>query len=282
MRASVRAAFLAFTEPLEGKVRHFYADVKGYVTIAIGNLVDDTVNEYPPESALALPMRWSDGRPATRADIREDWLRLKRDKLAAAKGWPRASQITNLRLTEEDVNALVFRKLDSNDVELRKQYPDFEEWSADAQLATISMAWAMGPHFGVPGPRRFPKLAAALRARDFATAAKECFMTETGNPGLAPRNLANRVLYTNAAIVERDGHSPAVLWWPRDLETSPIAKAPPTLPAPVDDETEPVLVPSIPPRDGARTVTPWDIVHPRVPLGRPRLDFPDDDPDSGA
>ena len=58
-------------------------------------------------------------------------------------------------------------------------------------------------------------------------------------------------------------------------------RQPETIPAPPDD-TEPVEVPSIPPRDGARTVTPWDIARPRVPLGRPALDGEDPEDPSAA
>ena len=43
-------------------------------------------------------------------------------------------------------------------------------------------------------------------------------MRTDGNPGIVPRNTANRILYRNAALV-RD---PEVLYWPRDLATDPV------------------------------------------------------------
>ena len=51
-------------------------------------------------------------------------------------------------------------KLGQMDAYLAKRFPEWEEWPADAQLATLSMAWACGPAF------RFPRLEAALRAQE--------------------------------------------------------------------------------------------------------------------
>lgn len=209
MRPAVRAAFVGFTAPLEGVVRYLYADNKGLVTVGIGNLVD------PVASAVHLPFRRPDGTLASRDEIVADWARVKNDPNAATRGHRYAATITTLRLTGEDIERLVMGKLDANDAALSRRFPEFETWPADAQLATHSMAWACGSAF------RFPRLEAALRARDFALAAIECNMNEAGNPGLRPRNIANRVLYRNAAKVEADGGARDRLYWPRDLWTDP-------------------------------------------------------------
>lgn len=193
MRASVRENFVAFTGPLEGVVRWFYADVKGLITIGIGNLVD------PVESALGLAMvHKGTDIPASVEAIRADWQRVKDDPNAARRGHRSVEALTALRLTDVGLDSLVGWRLRSNDDILRKRFPEFEEWPADAQLATHSMAWACGPYF------RFPRLEAALKARDFSTAATECYMNTTGNPGLVPRNAANKALYRAAADPNRD------------------------------------------------------------------------------
>ncbi len=216
MRDAVRAIFYAFTAPMEGVVAHMYQDVKGLVTVAVGNLVD------PVATAVHLPFRRADGTLATRDEIVADWARVKNDPTLAKLGHRAAARVAQLRLDPDDIRLLVNSKMDANERFLIGRYPAWEEWPADAQLATLSMAWAMGPAFET-ARRGFPRLGAALRAQDWLTASNECRMDETGNPGLKPRNAVNRVLYRNAAIVVASGfteppHEPATLYWPRDLE----------------------------------------------------------------
>jgi hypothetical protein len=63
------------------------------------------------------------------------------------------------------------------------------------------MAWAMGPGFNFPMFQAAcgKKDDAGNPAPDFRAAADQCHMDETGNPGLAPRNVANKQLFLNAA-----------------------------------------------------------------------------------
>ncbi len=215
MRDSVRAAFVGFTSAFEGVVPWLYQDVKGLVTIAIGNLVD------PIQYAMPLPfVDRVTGAPAARDDIAAEWLRVKGDASLARLGHRAAERITRLRLTPEGVEFVVSRKLEQNDQHLRARFPDFEDWPACAQLATHSMAWACGPGF------QFPRLVLALRGRAFETAADECHMDETGNAGLRPRNAANKVLYRNAARVWNFKLDPELLDWTDELSVS----AAPTVP----------------------------------------------------
>ena len=50
-------------------------------------------------------------------------------------------------------------------------------------------------------------------ARDWTTAAEEGVIDATGNPGVVPRNAANRALWLAAAHVEAHGLDPAELLW---------------------------------------------------------------------
>lgn len=213
MKRAVRDAFLDFTSPLEGVVQWMYADVRGLITTAIGNLID------PLSLALPLPWRRPDGSPASGDEVIAEWQKVKNDPNSAKLGHRYSQRLTRLRLTEDGVRDLVFQKLDENDVALRKRFPGFEEWPADAQLATHSMAWACGPAF------RFPLLEKALRAKDWEAAADEAHISTTNNPGVVPRNLENRKLYRNAARAEDSD----VLYWPRDLVLE--ASEAPTLPS---------------------------------------------------
>ncbi|HXG69973.1 MAG TPA: hypothetical protein VNJ04_05090 [Gemmatimonadaceae bacterium] len=206
MRASVRAAFVWFTTPMEGCVPWMYTDVKGLVTTAIGNLID------PIQYALPLPWVHEDGTPATRAEIAAEWYRVKSDPVAARRGHRYTEGITDLRLTSEGIDQVVSQKLDEMDRYLTSRFPEYPDWPADAQLATLSMSWACGPGF------RFPALDACLRDRDFDGAARHCTIQTVGNPGVIPRNLANRRLYANAVRVQAFHLDPNVLMWPKTVE----------------------------------------------------------------
>ena len=218
MRDSVRAAFVAFTTPFEGCVNHFYCDVKGLVTVAIGNLAE------PMQVALTLPFVHPDGTFASRSEIAVEWLAVKNDPLSARLGHRYSANGTLLRLTPQGIDMVVSRKLSQMDAYLASRFgDDYEDWSACAQLATLSMSWACGPAF------RFPALEQALRARDFDGAAANCHMNEAGNPGLRPRNLANAILYRNAARTDAFHLDPSMLDWVHDLSVAE-AETQPELP----------------------------------------------------
>ncbi len=241
MRDTVKAAFLDFTVPLEGEVYWMYPDVKNLVSTGIGNLID------PIGLALNVPFVWPDGRAATTAEIAEEWNRVKNlpprhdGATAAQLGHLYAKSFTRLRLTAEGLNGLVMGKLAQMDAFLATRFPEYVEWSADAQLGTLSMAWACGPAF------RFPKLAAALQARDFRTAAVECFMPEERTiSGLRPRNRVNRVLFLNAAVVQEAKLDPDELQWPADLESGIPTEREPSAVRPDQLEEEPRIVHAFP------------------------------------
>ncbi len=251
MKASVRTAFVAFTSPLEGVVPWMYQDVKGLITTAIGNLID------PIQYAMQLPWVHEDGSPAGRDEIAAEWMRVKQSPAAAQRGHRFTEGITNLRLMPDGVQLVVSRKMAQMDGHLQVRFVDFEEWPADAQLATLSVAWACGPAF------RFPKLEEALRSRDFDAAKEHCTIREDGNPGVHPRNVANRRLYGNAARVVAFKLDPDALVWPATVED-----AIDTHPDLVQINT-PITTPATLP-----TVAPHPIIH-----ADPRLYFIDRDPD---
>jgi len=191
-----------------------YADVKGLVTVAIGNLID------PIQVSLPLPFRHADGTFATRNEIAAEWARVKNDPKCATLGWRYAKTITSLHLDTAGIDLVVSRKLSQMDAYLAVRFPDYEDWPACAQLATLSMSWACGPAF------HFPALDAALKARDFAAGATHCTINEAGNPGVIPRNGANRILYLNAQRVDSFRLDPSLLEWQvilgvHDLDTVP-------------------------------------------------------------
>jgi hypothetical protein len=246
VKEAVRAAFVPFTLPLEGAlpghmgITWMYPDVKNLVSTGLGNLID------PVGLALGLPFIHLDGTPASRDEIAAEWHRIKnlppdtKGRTAAQLGHLYAKPFTTLRLTNAGIEQLVNRKLAENESVVATIFKEWASWPADAQLATHSMAWACGAGIFSPraGRAHWPKLTAALHALDFRTAAVECFMPEERTiGGLRPRNKANRILYSNAAVALHR-LDPDVLFYPQELDAEYV---------PLDTPTEPVLVPEMRP-----------------------------------
>lgn len=217
MHPAVSAKWHDFNRPLEGRVRFMYQDVKGLITIGVGNLID------PMSAALGLPFKKrrkpgvpNPGALASRAEIEAEWKLIKGKPEFAKLGHKACDPLCTLELDDADIDNIVRTKLLANETFLKKQKPfrDLESWPADAQLGLLSMAWAMGPGFGA----RWPKFSGACEKADFDVAAENCKMQEAGNPGVVPRNRANRTLFHNAAAVlagEADGfYNRSTLYYP--------------------------------------------------------------------
>jgi len=207
MYPSIRAAFLSFSTRFEGCVPYMYLDIRGLVTIGVGNLIDPV--------DLALPfVHKADLAVATQDEIRVDWQTVKgRQELATAHDY--LQQFDALKLTDESIDQLVLAKLDSNEATLSNtpEFADLDNWPADAKLGLFSMAWAAGPGFS----RVFPRFRAAFAAKDWNTAATESHMDDTYNPGLRPCNAANRILFSNVAQVIQQSLDFSVLQYPKNL-----------------------------------------------------------------
>lgn len=197
MTPETRAAFVPFTDPLEGKTSFLYADSVGLVTCGRGNLVDwgprrekavDAIGTCDPAPALALGWKNTDGSLCTAQVIRSAWWTVK-------LAWPAhqsfgSGALTTIRLDEADVDALTYSKLDQLWSQLAHRWPAIEEWPSCAQLGVISMAWAMGAAFD------FPKFAAAAQDQDWLRCAQECRISN----GSAARNAANQKLFLGASL----------------------------------------------------------------------------------
>lgn len=195
MRSIVRTAFVPRTVPLEGRCTWMYLDVLGYVTTAIGLLIDTV------EEARRLTWLRPDGTCATRAEVESEWRYVKSRTDLAKKGGGHFKKVTQLRLSDAEVDRLTYAKLDQMWGELKKWLPDLEDWNADAQLAILSMSWGLGPRFDLKrtktGALMWPKFVAAAKARDFVTCAAECKMQGEGT--IEKRNAMNKALFLAAA-----------------------------------------------------------------------------------
>src|ERR1035437_159744 len=220
MYLSVKLRFRSFNEPFEGVVPWMDQDIKGLITVGVGNLID------PVAAATELPFRWKNkpglktpGMPASKADIEAEWKKIKDDSTLALKGHRACEGITNLELSDEGINALIGKRLQQNEAYLVKQAPfkNFDQWPADAQMALLSIARAMGPG----GPPQFKTMAAGCEKLDFDKAAANCRIDETGNPGIVPRNKADKLLFGNAAAMVAATMDFSVLHYPA-IVTKPV------------------------------------------------------------
>lgn len=208
MRQAVRSYFPKFTEDFEGRCAYLYLDYEGLVTTGEGNLVD------PIEGALGLPWIKPGIGPASEADVRAEWTRVKSAQ-AHDRGplayWKNTARIY---LSEPDIDALVWSVLGKLETALLSvpAFHSFASWPADAQLGLLSMGWAMGVTRIV---EEFPHFQAACSDRRFLTAANESHMDDATNPGLKPRNAANFILFTNADRVAQRGLDPEPLYYPK-------------------------------------------------------------------
>ena len=200
MRQAVADVFPAFSKSFEGYIDFPYLDVKGLVTVGVGNLID------PIQYAMDLP--WLiDGDPTNPADdasIIAAWNAVKARTDLTQHGGMSYAHVTNLRLTDAAIDELVRSKCASNEAALAQRIGNWALLPASAQLAVLSLAWACGPWFD------FPKFMSAIKICDYTTCARECQMNATGNPGLVPRNRANAKLFGACA----QGFDPDQVAWP--------------------------------------------------------------------
>jgi hypothetical protein len=179
----VRSSFIPWNAQFEGRIPWMYLDAKGKVTTGIGWLIDSLAD------AIALPWQQPDGSRASAADITAAWTKVHAAQQLKGIGGaqPAFRDLTGLRLPDDAIDVLTLARFDANDALLRSFFPGFDGFPADAQRVIHSMAWAMG----ADRFRDFPKFVQASNALDFATAAAESHMSETGNAPLAPRNVAD-------------------------------------------------------------------------------------------
>lgn len=204
MRASVIAALPAFQSAFEGRTDYLYLDVKALVTTGIGCLVD------PVSEATCLDWTRPDGTWASVDEIETAWTAVKSRRDLCRAGGGAFAHLTTLRLPEHEIDALAVKRAVQDEAELRARFTStgWETLRADAQLACLSICWAVGAYGFVHG---FPRCCAAVASGDWATAAAECEIDTAGNLGVIPRNRAVRALF--AACLD-PGDPDLISGWP--------------------------------------------------------------------
>ena len=193
MKQSVRDVFVEFSTKFDSCVPWMYLDREGMVRAGIGCLLE------PIDRAFGLPwVHKDDGHNAEMNEISSDWVRVKKNRLLAHQGSSRARFYTSLELTKEGVEKLTFGRIDAHEAYLIAHvFPAFEGYPADAQLAILSMLWALGDPLQLK-----PSFVKAVLEEAWTVAAEECFLSETLMPERKPRNWAGRKLLVVAATTE--------------------------------------------------------------------------------
>jgi GH24 family phage-related lysozyme (muramidase) len=213
-RASVVKSFVDWSTAFEGYINYPYTDAEGLVTTGMGDLIDAMApgqkmhvncghgtnvpcgSTTPTGTARALP--WTGG------SLDADWAKLK-------ASWPHIQStackgITSARLSPEAVSTLVAGKMKQNEDYILAHLPSYAVAPADAQLGVHSMSWAEGPGF----TGTWTLFRNAFNAGDYAGAAAQSHMRGVG---IDMRNLANKLLFLNAAAVKSLGANPDHLYY---------------------------------------------------------------------
>lgn len=256
VRPIVRDTFAAWSVGHEGRIPCMYLDIKGWVTCAIGLLVDDCRTLTAPPSVYDLPWRTIlDGRLASAPEIAAEWTAVamltcestegstRRTGRApvgnplrcawvgtsrvclAHRGWLAARQIARLRLDADAIDTVTAETRDRMWSALVRRFPRLPDSPADAQRACLSLAWALGPAWS---EAQWPRLTRAIREGDWVTAADECRMRERDNPGVRQRNADNRASFLASARVVGEGLDPDRFWAGEPSPPAALRAVPPT------------------------------------------------------
>lgn len=245
MRQIIKDTFFDFTVKREGFTPFMYADILNLVTTGVGNLIDAGPNHNPGGNspsvirarlnnvvspaamapALRLPWKfkgpgWSKTNPValegivSQSTIADAWTTVKRQNEVvpdfSQRGGFAYQDLTPLTLDMDGMRTLFASTLASFDKTLASRYTQYETAPADAQLAILSMSWAMGPAFN------FPQFKTAFEARDWAKAGELSFFKGGGGTPekRTGRNADNVIMFNNAAVVEVTGADPDRLIFP--------------------------------------------------------------------
>jgi peptidoglycan hydrolase-like protein with peptidoglycan-binding domain len=236
IRQSVLDAWHQFSEPLEGRIYHLYLDIKGLVTTGVGNLIDN-YNDTCPPSALALPWRVDGRELATKEQVKQHWEYLKSRQDLKSRHYKYAKDAfeqrfrCTLTLDDEAIDALVLQKLGDFATHATKTWKEFPDFPADAQLAVLSMYWALGSLTNFPNCKRLvaaqdwegcakgaPETA---KSKGWGEASYPCKIRDSDNPGVRPRNQQNVLCFRNAALIAKQGLDPKTLHWPNTVTETP-------------------------------------------------------------
>jgi hypothetical protein len=209
---SVIANWRKFNTPFEGVLPFMYTDSIDLVTTGMGNLVDasQSGSSAPWAPALSLPWRNADGSLADQGTVIAQWQAVKNGPVNSSVN---AGPLTTIRLDDDGIQQAIDTTLSADINTLQNYYPTWESLPADAQLAILSMAWAMGAGF----PATFVQFTTAINEGRFDDAAG---LSDFQGIGVSGRIAANKFALHNAQLVVDNGLDPSTLYWPNVASAS--------------------------------------------------------------
>lgn len=245
MRESVAAAWPASASVFEGRCWWMYLDTKKLVTTGVGFLLESLAE------AQSLP--WVTvlrGEKATADEIAAEYKRVKNLTSLARLGGYAYRTSAKLRLPEAEIDKLLMKTTETFWAGLKRNWPNIENWPADAQLAALDLAWQNGYNFTevkTNGNYVWPTTRAAFKAEDWTKAANAV-------PGSGSRHDFRVRLFKNAAKVVDRKLDHDILWntqlvpKPIEIPVEPTPSDPPPVDVPV---TPPVAI--VKPERGSKT-----------------------------
>ncbi len=147
----------------EGNVQHMYLDTEGHVTIGVGHLIRNLA------AALKLNLVVGEtGAIATEAQITADYEAVKKQSKGSYAYLYKKH--TKLIMTVAEVSRLTNKHISSFYSELKKLFPEFDDYPTEVRLGLLDMIFNMGMT-RLSG--KFPKLCKAVKAKKWAKAATE-------------------------------------------------------------------------------------------------------------
>lgn len=161
----------------EGNVGFMYLDTATppRVTVGVGEMLPDAAaaqklafvrRPNPTAKPPVLP------GPATADEIKADFDNVKKQDGGKVSSY--YNQFTKLDLPQSVIDSTVNNEIFHFKVGLIASFPDFESYPAEACAALFDMAYNLGMD-GLNS--KFPSFCKAVKAKDWATAAKECHRT---------------------------------------------------------------------------------------------------------
>jgi GH24 family phage-related lysozyme (muramidase) len=179
----------------EGCCYWLYCDLKGFVTVGIGNLVRS------PDHAASLPFEHDDGAQATAEEKRSAYIAVQ-DAFRPGLLAKSYSHLMTIRMTLDFAESLLERRLTEEFLPaLARIFHRIDSWPMEARRAVVDMAYSLGINGLVTV---YPKFIAACYAKDWSACAKECHRAKPGeNPAdpmtWGPRNSWTREMFLLAA-----------------------------------------------------------------------------------
>lgn len=179
MKQEVTDQFFEWSQRFESYCDWMYLDVRGLVTIGIGNLIE-------PKAYAMSCLDYTGGDPGVAWDL------VKSRQDMKLHGGEAFAALTTVRATPDSIKRLCNQRLAQMESTLKQVFTEWEDWPWQAQLATLSLSWALGPAFTL----HWPKFTADCKKQDWASAAVDCHMSESGqNQSFRDRNAANKQLF---------------------------------------------------------------------------------------